>query len=351
METVLAAIAAMATTAATAAAAAIKKGKEREKKRGRDRGRCQWVAASDKTWAAAASVLTATSEAAAAAAAAEKTVGTVFAARDAPLVTVIEAAAALKKGTEVMKGENSSHSRETAAENPSWVVAAAAATAAPPPPPPTPPTPTPTPTQPQPPLQRGSNLEGDRKRGGGLDRWHCTEATGTTWLCAAAPGAAAIAAGITEAEAGITTAAEAATVPTAPPAGKYTRQLGQHYLTSTETTANRQTSKKMLDQHYMMSTETTANRHIFNRQQLNTGWSIASHTAGSICLPRKPCTKRQTTNQAASGALWHTLLPLDTSCPHPTHTPHTTKQHPAPPLDPFLLPEPFSSVQAPALHP
>jgi len=212
VETVLAAIAAMATTVATAAAAAINKGKEREKKRGRDRGRCQWVAASDKTWAA-------------------------------------------------------------------------------------------------------------------------------------------IAAGITEAEAGITTAAEAVTVPTAPPAGKYTRQLGQHYLTSTETTVNRQTSEKMLDQHYMMSTETTANRHIFNRQQLYTGWSIASHTAGSICLPRKPCTKRQTTNQAASGALWHTLLPLDTSCPHPTHTPHTTKQHPAPPLDPFLLPEPFSSVQAPALHP
>jgi hypothetical protein len=141
---------------------------------------------------------------------------------------------------------------------------------------------------------------------------------------------AAAEAGAAKTWAEFTMIAEALAGPS-PATGTFTRQLGQHCLTCTETTANRQIFEKMLGQHDLMSTETTVNRHNFKRQQLHSGRSIACYTAESICRPRKPCTTRQPTNQAASGALWHTILPQDTCCPHPTHTPHTPPNNTQPP--------------------
>ena len=67
-----------------------------------------------------------------------------------------------------------------------------------------------------------------------------------------------------------TTIAEALAGPS-PATGKFTIVLDQHYLTCTETTANRQIFEKMLGQHDLMSAETTVNRHTFKRQQLHSG--------------------------------------------------------------------------------
>ncbi len=76
-----------------------------------------------------------------------------------------------------------------------------------------------------------------------------------------------------------------------PATGTFTRELGQHYVTSTETTANRQIFKKMLCQHDLMSTKTTENRHTFKRQQ--TVREGEGESAGVLCIGKNPRHLRQ----------------------------------------------------------